>query len=187
MIPGTCYTILLSYLLVFISCKKEYSYEGGVIPVAVDSVVNNIPQPYVCQSCIGADVYVEGKWSFYNGANFYCGVIDTAIATPARNGFTFFGPSTCSADSGLVMTISIEPVILNQDVFNFTTTKTGMYYYDNAGQTYPFMSQPGLLFSLTIDNYIQQTRMMTGNFSGYVTKPNGQQTSLGGKFKVKIP
>jgi hypothetical protein len=61
-----------------------------------------------------------------------------------------------------------------------------MYYYDNAGQTYPFMTQPGYHFSVTIDSYIYQTRIMTGRFSGFAFKPGGQQSSLIGKFKVKI-
>jgi len=181
------YTAFICFLLVLASCKKEYSFEGGEVTVIRDSVINVIQQPYICQSCIGADDYIEGKWSFYNGGNFYCGIIDTAIATPARNGFTFFGPSSCSPDSGLVMTINIEPTILNQDVFNSTTIKVGMYYYDNVVQTYPFMTRPGFNFSLTINSYVHQTRIMTGNFSGYVFKPSGQQTSLSGKFKLRIP
>jgi hypothetical protein len=168
-------------------CRKEYSYEGGdMAPVINDTVVNNTTQPYMCPGCVGADDYIDGKWSFYNGSNFFCGIVDTAIAAPARDGFTFFGPSTCSADSGLVMTINIEPTILNKDVFNSTTIKAGMYYYDNAAQTYPFMTQPGLYFSLTIESYIHQTRIMTGKFSGYVFRANGQQTNLSGKFKIKV-
>ena len=187
MAPKRIHIFLVSLLVFLITnCKKEYSYEGGVNPIISDSVINVIQQPYICQSCIGADDCIEGKWSFYNGGVFYCGIIDTAIATPARNGFTFFGPS-CSPDSGLVMTINIEPTILNQDVFYSTTIKVGMYYYDNVGQTYPFMTRSGFNFTLTIDSYIHQTRVMTGNFSGFVFRRSGQQTSLSGKFKLKIP
>lgn len=180
--------ILLSVLgFIIESCEKEYSYEGGIVPASIDTNTNITTPPYICASCIGADDFIEGKWSFYNGGNFFCGIIDTAIAAPQRNGFTFFGPSACSADSGLVLTISTEPEILNQDIFNSSTIKVGMYYYDNAGQTYPFMTRPGFNFSLTIVSYIHQNRIMTGNFSGFVFKPNGQQTSLSGKFKLKIP
>lgn len=182
----SCVHIIFLVAIITVSCKKEYSYEGGD-PVVIDTTVNNIPAPYICSSCIGADDYIEGKWSFYHGGNFYCGMIDTAIATPARDGFTFFGPSSCSPDSGLVMTINIEPTILNQDVFNSTTIKVGMYYYDNVGQTYPFMTRPGFNFSLTIKSYIHQTRIMNGNFNGFAFKPNGEQVSLSGKFKLKIP
>ena len=172
--------------IIFFSCKKEYSYEGGNTTIIVDTGTTNIPTPYVCASCIGSDNFIEGKWSFYNGSDLYCGSIDTAIAAPARNGFTFFGPSACSMDSGLVLTINTEPAFLSQDVFNSTTTKVGMYYYDNAAQTYPFITQPGFQFSVTIESYIHQTRLMTGRFSGIVFKAAGGQTSLQGKFKVKV-
>lgn len=173
--------------IILFSCKKEYSYEGGPgTTVIIDTGTNNVPKPYICPSCIGTDNFIEGKWSFYNGNDFYCGVIDTAIAAPARNGFTFFGPSSCSMDSGLVLTINTEPALLNQDVFNSTTTKVGMYYYDNVAQTYPFMTQPGFQFSVTIESYIYQTRLMTGRFSGTVFKGSGGQTSLQGKFKIKV-
>jgi hypothetical protein len=171
--------------ILLFSCKKEYSYEGGPV-IIIDTGTTNIPKPYICPSCTGGDQFIESKWSFYNGNDFYCGGIDTAIAAPARNGFTFFGPSSCSIDSGLVMTINTEPALLNQDVFNSTTTKVGMYYYDNTVQTYPFITQPGFQFSVTIESYIYQTRVMTGTFNGIVVRPNGGQTGLQGKFKVKV-
>jgi hypothetical protein len=176
----------LFFLLSIAGCKKEYSYEGGNVPVIRDSVINNTPKPHTCSSCIGADNYIEGKWSFYNADAFYCGIIDTAIATPDRNGFTFFGPSSCSLDSGLVLTINIEPNFLTKDLFNVTTIRAGLYYYDNIGLTHPFVTQPGFTFSFIIDSYIHQTKMMTGRFSGTVFKPNGEATNLFGKYKVKM-
>ena len=183
-------TAIIIFVIITISlpgCRKEYSYEGGPDTTVInDSSTNNIPKSYICPSCIGTDNFIEGKWSFYNGNDFYCGIIDTAIAAPARNGFTFFGPSSCSGDSGLVLTINTEPALLNQDVFNSTTTRVGMYYYDNVAQTYPFMTQPGFHFSVTIESYIYQTRVMTGRFSGLVFKAAGGQTSLQGKFKIKV-
>ena len=186
MIKSSVNIIFLIVVIILFSCKKEYSYEGGDIREIVDTTANNIPTPYICPSCIGADAFIEGKWSMYNGTDFYCGLIDTAIAAPARNGFTFFGPSACSIDSGLVLTINTEPAFLNQDVFNATTTKVGMYYYDNAAQTYPFITQSGFQFSVTINSYVHQTKMMTGTFSGSVVKPNGVHTSVQGKFQVKV-
>jgi hypothetical protein len=177
---------LLSFAVsFFISCKKEYSYEGA-LPAQNDTIINNNTIPYICPSCIGADNFIEGKWSMYNGSAFYCGIIDTAIAAPARNGFTVFGPSACSLDSGLVLTINTEPVLLNQDVFNSTTSKAGMYYYDNVAQTYPFMTQSGYQFTVSIESYIHQTKMMTATFSGIVVRAGGGQTSVQGKFKVKV-
>lgn len=177
--------ILAGIFFTLLSCKKEYSYEGGP-PIVIDTSSNNIIAPYICPSCIGADNFIEGKWSMYNGSKFYCGIIDTAIAAPARNGFTVFGPSLCSIDSGLVLTINTEPTILNQDVFNSITTRVGMYYYDNVAQTYPFITQSGFQFSVTIESYIHQTKMMIGTFNGIVVTPGGGQTTVQGKFKVKV-
>jgi hypothetical protein len=173
---------------VLFACRKEYSYEGGNVPGRADSVIANSPvKPYICSACVGADNYTEGKWSFYNVDTFYCGVIDTAIATPDRTGFTIFGPSSCSLDSGLVLTISIEPSSLNKDLSDLTTNKASVYYYDNIGHTHPFVSQAGFTFSFIIDSYVNQSRMITGKFNGVVFKPNGQATTLLGKYKVKIP
>lgn len=187
MIKGSFYIILITIAVILFGCKKEYSCEGCNRMILPDtSTTNNIAQPYICPSCIGADDFIENKWSLSNGGNFYCGTIDTAICAPARNGFTFYGPSLCSIDSGLVMTINTEPALLNQDVFNSTTSKVGMYYYDNIAQTYPFITRSGLLFSVTISSYIYQTKMLTGTFSGFVVRPNGGQTSVQGKFKVKV-
>ena len=187
MIKTTFNIVLLTLIVIISGCAKEYSCEScDTVIIADTNTVVNIPKPYVCPSCIGGDDFIENKWSLSNGTIFYCGVIDTAIAAPARNGFTFFGPSSCSIDSGLVMTISTEPAFLNQDVFNSTTTKVGMYYYDNVAQTYPYITQSGFQFSVTINSYIHQTKMMTGTFNGIVVKPNGGQTSVQGKFKVKV-
>jgi hypothetical protein len=61
-----------------------------------------------------------------------------------------------------------------------------MYYYDHVAHTYPFMTQQGYQFSVTIESYINQTKVMTGRFSGTVFKAGGGQTSLQGKFKIKI-
>lgn len=141
----------------------------------IDTSIHASPAPYICAPCNGADDFIEGKWSFYNGCRFFCGIVDTTIAAPQQNGFTFFGPPACSPDSGLVMTISVEPVILNQDISNSTTTKVGTCYYDPAGQTHPFISQAGYHFSVTIDSYIYQIKIMTGTFTTFVFKPNGQQ------------
>lgn len=186
MFKCSVYIILLTAVTIAVSCSKEYSCEGCNISTVSDSTINNTTQTYICPSCIGADDFIENRWSLYNGNDFYCGLIDTAIAAPARNGFTFFGPSLCSNDSGLVMTINTEPALLNQDVFNATTVKVGMYYYDNIAQTYPFITQTGFQFSVTIKSYIYQTKMMTGTFAGIVVKPGGGQTSVQGKFMMKI-
>jgi hypothetical protein len=109
MVKGSFYILFISIAAIFFGCKKEYSCEAcNRINLPDTNTTNNNPQPYICPSCIGADDFIENRWSLSNGGDFYCGIIDTAIAAPARNGFTFYGPSLCSTDSGLVMTINTE-------------------------------------------------------------------------------
>lgn len=186
MIKRSINIIFLLASIIFFGCSKEYSCESCNDIVVVDTIINNTPNPYICSYCLDADNFTEDKWSMYNGSDFYCGIIDTGLAAPDRNGFTFFGPSSCSIDSGLVITVSTEPALLNHDIFNSTMTNASMYYYDNVAHTHPLVSQAAIPFSVTIDSYIYQTRMMTGTFGGIVLKPNGEQTSVHGKFKVKI-
>lgn len=180
---GICFIGLFYLLLVCAGCEKGFLKNN-------DEAENNIilprQTPYLCSACVGADNFTENKWSFYNIDTFYCGIIDTAIALPERTGFTIFGPSSCSPDSGLILTINISPANLTKDIFNLTTLKAGMYYYDNVSGVHPFISQPGNDFSFIIDSYIYQTRMMTGRFSGTVFTPNGQATTLFGKYKVRV-
>jgi hypothetical protein len=174
--------------IIFTGCKKEYSCEGCRSSVEIkDSVATASPKPWTCSACMGMDNYMEGKWNFYNDNSFYCGDIDTAIAMPNRVAFTFFGPSSCSGDSGMVITIIIEPLALTKNIYNHITNDVGFYYYDNTGRTHPFISRRGEPFSVSIDSYIQQTKIMTGRFGGTVYKPNGDATSITGKFVMKIP
>ena len=182
--------ILLGFplmLLLFAGCAKEYSYEGGPVVNPTDTTKPAFAKPWICPGCIGKDTYIESRWSFHNDSSFNCGIIDTAIVSPERTGFTFFGPSSCSLDSGMVITVYLESAVLNSDLHNITTNKVAFYYYDNVGQTFTLITQQGTPFSFTIESYIHQTRIATGTFSGFVFRANGMITNLSsGKFKVKL-
>ena len=179
-------TIFCLSSLIITGCAKEYSYEGGPLP-AKDTVIQAAPKPWVCPGCIGKDVFSDSHWSLYADSTFYCGIIDTAIVTPERNGFTFFGPSTCSIDSGMVITVNLTPIVLNQDLFNVTVSNVGFYYYDNTTQTYALVTRSGIPFSITIESYIHQTKVATGTFSGFVFRRNGAMVNLNrAKYKVKL-
>jgi hypothetical protein len=175
--------------LFIISCKKEYSFEGSRPYIRADTIKPILPPvPWICLSCIGKDAQIEDKWSFYNDGSFLCGDIDTAIViTPERNGFTFFGPSSCSADSGMVFTVFLNGEVLNKDLRNLTTQNIAFYYYDNIGHTFPYASRRNNPFTFTIESYIHQTHVAIGTFSGPVIKPNGTGSVISsGKFKVKL-
>ncbi len=159
------------------------------MPAPVDTIKPILPpSPWICPACIGEDVQIEDKWSFYIDGSFLCGDIDTAIViTPERNGFTFFGPSSCSSDSGMVFTVFLNGELLNKDIYNFTTQNIAFYYYDNIGQTLAYTSKRSIPFSFTIESYVHQTHVAIGTFSGPVVKPNGVAVTVtSGKFKVKL-
>ena len=183
------FLVLQILLLQTTGCKKEYSYEGGVSTIKKDSIppppppVKEFPE---CSSCRVTDDLSLAKWNFRTGSSFLCGVVDAAGIDFEKTAFTFFGPSACSIDTGLVMTIYL-PIALNEDKFNITTTKVAFFYYDHHATKDIFISQPRTLFSVTLESFIYATGIATGTFNGTVFKPNGNMAFIGeGKFKVKL-
>lgn len=177
--------------LLLISCKREYSCEGCFSTPGSDSV-SAAPPPTrefpTCSLCKPTDDLLLSRWSFKTGNSFLCGVVNNAGAgiDPEKKAFTFFGPSACSEDTGLVMTIYL-PVVLDRDRFDITTSKSAFFYYDNNAPKDIFISQSSAPFSVTVDSYIYSTGITSGTFSGTVYKANGDKTFItDGKFKVKL-
>ncbi len=170
-------------------CKKEYSYEGGNLTIIKDSI--QLPPVFVkefpvCSSCKASDDLVLSKWNFKTGNSFVCGVVDAAGMVFEKTAFTFFGPSACSIDTGLVMTVYL-PLAFSEDRFNVTTNKVAFFYYDRNATKDIFISQPATEFSVTIQSFIYATGVATGTFKGTVFKPNGEIAFIGeGKFKIKF-
>jgi hypothetical protein len=172
----------------FISgCAKEYSCESCTgSPIIADTLITSLP-PYVCPSCPGNETFIENKWSFRDDTLLRCGIIDTAIVAPDRTGFTFYGPSACSADTGIVMTILMDTVHLNRNLTNVNSQFAAYYYYDNVGQTYIYMSKQQNPFTVTIESYDYQTKLATGTFSGFGYRTAGGGSAIrSGKFMVKL-
>ncbi|MGQ0738240.1 MAG: hypothetical protein ACT4OJ_04195 [Bacteroidota bacterium] len=188
--PKNIIRLLLSLILITcIGCTPEYSFEGGP-PPRNDTIIPPPPPPgpRMCAACTGQDQFAENRWSFYNNDFFFCGIIDTAIVMPQRTGFTFFGPSACSSDSGAVYTVIFRNgTVLDHDLTNVSTERGSFYYYDNPGQSYLFMNISNTPFNFTIDTYSHQTRMATGTFNGAVRNKSGTGTFISsGKFKVRL-
>lgn len=179
---------VLIILLFFSSgCAKEYSYEGGNTGVIQDSIQSGNPVSWICPACIGNDAQIEGKWSFHYENLLFCGKIDSAIVNPERTAFTFFGPSACSADSGMVVSVYLDGPVLDQNLYNLSSQRGAFYYYDHVGPSIYLISRPANPFTVTIDSYIHQTRLVTGTFKGPVFKNYGNSTYISsGKFKVKL-
>ncbi|RYF86956.1 MAG: hypothetical protein EOO00_12815, partial [Chitinophagaceae bacterium] len=186
----TITTVLLIVLITGLqACIKEYSAEGGpVIPVQ-----DTLTQPPVipgndttiCPECTGKDQFEENRWSFWESNSFLCGVIDTAIVGADRDVFTFFGLSSCSSDTNLVISVFLDNEKLDRDRQDLVIPKVVFYVSINAGSVYWLQTRPGTPFNMTIYSYDHQTRMTTGTFSGIVYKPDGAAVQVKGtKFKV---
>ena len=181
----------------FISCEKEYSYEGGntaILPIdsLVDSVpvkdsLNHIPPEFsFCAFCNNNNPLKESTWSFKIDTTILCGSVDTAIVLGNRAAFTFFGPTSCVKDSGIIFTIYLSPYQLNRDTTYYTVPKASFYYYHTLA---PFilMNQPAEPFQFVISSYVHATRIATGTFSGVAQRTDGRAVVItDGKFNIKL-
>jgi len=185
------YFLVLQIVLLQYGCKKEYSYEGGPITVIPDTIIppviiNTFPQ---CSLCKATDNLLLGKWNFKTGNSFICGIVDGSGFIGGNSDkriFTFFGPSACSIDTGLVMTIYL-PISLDYDMYDVYISQAAFYYYDHNAPKDIFISLSAAQFSATIKSYISATGIATGTFSGTVFKPNGDTAFVtDGNYKVKL-
>ena len=138
--------------------------------------------------CKPTDDLLLGKWNFKTGNSFVCGTADGSgfIGGYDKKIFTFFGPSACSIDTGLVMTIYL-PLPLDHDMYDVYINQAAFYYYDHNAPKDIFISLPKAQFTATVKSYIYATGIATGTFSGTVFKPNGDTAFVGeGNYKVKL-
>lgn len=189
-----CFVFLLLLVLANSGCIKEYSYEGGIVP---PPIVDSLPPPIVpptgvdlpaCSFCNNdRDNYDERRWNFKVGDSLQCGTMDTALITPGRDAFTFYGPSSCSPITGMVITAYLDNNILNKDQRDLVLTRVVFTYHTRGLPKFLLSTQRGSLFYLTIENYDHQTKMTTGTFNGEVLAADGTFLQVNsGKFKVKL-
>ena len=198
MVNRSLYAIIgfcISLTILYAGCKKEYSYEGGNPPI-IDTIPvpgpgndpGQAPNPvrWTCPDCIGRDFIIESKWSFHYDSTLICGIIDTAIGTPDRTGFTFFGPSACSIDTSMIIQVLMDNP-LDKDQYQVNSQQITFFYRDNVGQTFIATGSRASRFNLTIYSYTHQTKTITGSFGGTVVKANGDSSYISsGKFRVKL-
>jgi hypothetical protein len=186
--------VLFSFIAALVynsGCSKEYSYEGqNTIPPIVDTTTT-LPPPVpdfpVCDACVGKDSYEELRWSFKAGNSFLCGIIDTAIVGPDRNVFTFYGPSACSTDTNLVISVFLESQKLDRSQQNMVIPNVIFFLAKAGAPQYLLVTHPDTPFTVTLNSYDHQTKMTTGTFSGYVYKPDGTTILVHStKFKLKL-
>jgi hypothetical protein len=171
-------------------CVKEYSLEGGV---GQDSVISQdsanrtavlIPS---CRACsYTADLSIS-TWSFQNGSSLQCGTITGAVINPERNALTFFGPSSCSEDTGLIITAYFSTQALDEDKRNTPADRVSFEYYDKVTPSDVLKSWLPHKFFLTVESYTHQTGIASGNFNGYAFTEKGDSTLVqSGRFKIRF-
>ena len=190
--------VLPPLVLQNVSCAKEYSNEGEDTAVVTspplmvpDSTISTQDTIKVFSSCAKCDTAAElkvGDWNFKTRNSYACGSVTNSgfFSGNTQKDITLFGPSTCSSDTGIVVSAFFS-VPLNQDRYNLTTNQIEFYYYDNHAPKDIFSSQPEKVFSVTLESFIYSTRIATGKFSGTVFEANGDTAYIrDGKFKVYI-
>ena len=150
------------------ACTKEYSYEGTNVDTIRTDTTDTIPSPPStfpqCSLCDPSDSLTLGQWRFKTGNAYVCGTFSNSgfFAGATRTAFTFFGPSACSDDTGIVVSVYL-PVPLDKDRYDIITANTAFYYYDHKGTSDIFQSR-SLCISLTVQSYIYATHVVTGTF-----------------------
>ena len=190
-----CFIFILYILSPIGGCKKEYSFEGGnsapdttIIrdtTVIKDTAISGIIFP-TCIGCNSIDTFSASIWSLKVGSSVLCGKVTRAVVSPDSSGMTFFGPSICSADSGLIITAYFLNEALRKDQSNITAERASLEYYDNTTLSDVLVSKKPNNFSVTIVSYNPQ-RGMTGTFNGWVVDKNGNVVKVdAGKFRIKF-
>ena len=183
------YAVFLFFLLTILllqntRCAKEYSFEGAKVDSLStgggDTVISQIPTASSqCSLCNPSDPIVLGHWSFKTGDAYQCGTFTNSgfFNGQSKTDFTFFGPSACSVDTGIVVSVYL-PVALNRDQFNLTTQQTAFYYYDHHATADIYQSRHTAVFSVTVQSFIYATGIATGTFSGTVFAANGDSATI---------
>jgi hypothetical protein len=182
-----CFTSC-SLLLLHTGCSREYSFEGRPDTLAlIDTLALPVVEPGpVFPSCQGCTtVEKEGEWSCLAGSAIFCGKIDTAIINKERTAFTFFGPSRCSSDSGLIISAYLEEPGLNGNHQNLAINRIAFYYYDNVSGEYMLVSRTQKPMQLVITKYDHLTKKVSGLFTGFAYTTSGKEVMIkSGKFST---
>lgn len=179
-IPAICVLLLAT------SCQKELYFDRE--PVLTDTLpgtpVFSFP---ACASCTANAELNVNEWSFRTKTSYLCGTLTDGIITSNKNAFTFFGPSACSIDSGMVITAYLDPARINGDTTNFHASYVAFYYYDHTTTDYILVSKRNTAFSLTITDYKESSGIASGTFSGGSFLVNGAFIYVDeGRFKVRL-
>ena len=192
--PYSCFISVVITIFILspqVGCEKEYSYEGGVfidsIPAGPTDTLISPPETLpVCDECASNPETDSTYWNLVFDNKILCGAVTRAIATSDKTGFTFFGPSKCSLDTGLVMSVALGTDSLTKNLTNVISNNVALEYYDNTTQTNFFQSMRQSI-TFTIDTYNHATRIAVGSFKGLVVlKDNSVGEVVDGNFVIRF-
>lgn len=176
-------------------CSKEYSYEGGPLPdsnntgLKPDTTKKDSFQFVPCTLCM-ADSFGKAvdTWRIQLPQSKACGNFTRTVITPTRDAFTFFGPSSCSADSGIILNSFWSPLVFDRDLKNVSTQRTAFYYYDKVGNTFMLERKTGQVMTIVIEEYSYSTGIAKGFCFGQAQTADGKLIELSDiRFVIKIP
>ncbi|MBZ5856586.1 hypothetical protein [Flavihumibacter profundi] len=178
------------------SCSKEYSYEARTVIDSLPSVDtlnshDSIPviglEFPVCPGCDSIEKLSPYYWSFIVNKRLVCGTITATYVNYERTGITFFGPSACAIDSGLVIDAFFDAGLLNANNNNFQANRVNWQYYDNNINNQILSSWMPHVFNVTIDSYSHETGIAVGGFKGYAKMLMGDSVAVSdGRFRILL-
>lgn len=114
-----------------------------------------------------------------------CGNVTGAVKSAEGTAMTFFGPSACSQDTGLIITAYFIPPGLSANTANRLAHRAALEYYDKVTPSSIAAALFIPQFSLVIERYTQQTGEATGSFSGQALTAAGEPVKItAGKFNI---
>ena len=185
------YYFFLSFLFLIVllqqnvGCIKEYSFEGAnadtlaidtTFPGSTDTTTTTLIFPQ-CSLCNADEPISLGQWDFKTGNTYLCGTYTNSgfFSGDKKTAFTFFGPSACSVDTGIVVSVYL-PVALDQDRYNIIASGTAFYYYDHNSVNNILQSDATSSFTVTVKSFIYATGIVEGTFSGGAYAADGTLT-----------
>lgn len=188
------FATLIAILIFFSACYKDYSFERSDIPPMVeDSSIVTDPPPTAASPLPGCDFCsvnqqpTEISWSFGIDGSFLCGNVTSSVMSNEKDALTFFGPSSCSNDSGLIITAYFSKRPLRGDAAYVQADRASAIYYDNISDVPLFESLPQNGFFLVINEYDQSTGIAFGTMGGKAKFKDGSTWTIkNGRFRISI-
>jgi len=174
------------YLLALTACRKTNN-----ITEESDRLLR---YPY-CFSCDSGKARPLNSWYFRVNGTYACGPVDTGFVFADLTGFTFWGHTQCSRDTGFEISAILHPTSLATNRFNIRTNNVILWNQDRLLFTNFLNSMilrldhntPKNSMQLTVDTFLVSSRLLVGHFNGYAYTSGDEKMYLDGGFRLAIP